>query len=198
MANDKKVTKVEVKEAAKELPKAEAPVDVQANIMEQMQAFKSRMDDLEKENKLLNEQMKLKDQLGQDPLAYARGNEAKKIEAPNILPSYSAKLLRAMEEDAQIVEGRFEYKEITNPKEAKGSTVTFHYRKYPGEKVMTYTIKHNEIRQLPLGVANHINGELGGCKYAIHKHVMDQQGVPKIDMGGEVVHRMGFHSTKFQ
>lgn len=197
MSNNKKVTKAKVEEAAKEVPKVEAPVEVQENILEQMAAFKSRMDDLEKENRLLNEQMKLKEQVGKDPLAYANGVESKPIEAPNVIPSYSARLLRMMEEDEKMVEGKFEFKEITNPKEAKGSTVTFHYRKYPGRPVVTYTLRHNEVRQIPLGVANHINGELGGCKYAIHKHVMDQNGNPVIDNAGEEVHRMGFHSTKF-
>lgn len=199
MAEDKKVTKDKIKEAAPSIPKVdekETLLKFQESLIARLEGFEKKMESMQEENALLNKQMKLKDQLGQDPLSYAKGVE-KAIEAPNILPSYSAKLLRAMEEDAQVVEGRFEFKEITNPKEAKGSTVTFHYRAYPGQPVVTYTIKHNEIRQLPLGVAKHINGELGGCKYNIHKHVMDGQGVPKIDCAGENVHRMGFHSTKF-
>jgi hypothetical protein len=200
MSEDKKVTKKKIIESAPEIPKVdekEAMIKFQDSLIARLEGFEKRMESLQEENKLLNQQMKLKDQLGQNPLSYASGVEKKKIEAPNILPSYSEKLLRAMEEDAAIVEGRFEFKEITNPKEAKGATVTFHYRKYPSEPVVTYTIKHNEVRQLPLGVAKHINGELGACKYSIHKHVMDKQGVPKIDMAGESVHRMGFHSTKF-
>jgi hypothetical protein len=198
MSNDKKVTKEKIETAAADFPKDDKALDMikfQDGLIARLEGFEKRMESLQKENALLNKQMKLKDQLGQDPLSYAKGVE-KGIEAPNVIPSYSARLLRAMEEDEKMVEGKFEFKEITNPKEAKGSTVTFHYRKYPGRPVVTYTLKHNEVRQLPLGVAKHINGELGGCKYSVHKHVMDQNGNPVIDSAQEV-HRMGFHSTKF-
>ena len=196
MPNDKKVTKKKIVAASKKVPKATSlDMDFQDRLIARLEGFEKRMESLQEENALLHKQMKLKDQLGQDPLSYAKGVE-KSVEAPNIIPSYSARLLRAMEEDEKMVEGKFEFKEITNPKEAKGSTVTFHYRKYPGRPVMTYTLKHNEVRQLPLGVAKHINGELGGCKYSVHKHVMDQNGNPVIDSAQEV-HRMGFHSTKF-
>jgi hypothetical protein len=200
MANDKKVTKEKIETAAADFPKDDKALDMmkfQDSLIARLEGFEKKMESLQEENALLNKQIKLKDQLGQDPLSYTSGVAGKKIEAPNVIPSYSARLLRAMEEDDQIVEGKFEFKEITNPKEAKGSTVTFHFRKYPGKPVVTYTLKHNEIRQIPLGVANHINGQLGGCKYSVHKHVMDQNGIPKVDNGCDEVHRMGFHSTKF-
>ena len=200
MSNDKKVTKEKIVEAAPSIPKVdekETLLKFQESLIARLEGFESKMESLQQENALLNKQMKLKDQLGQDPLSYTGCVAGNKIEAPNVIPSYSARLLRAMEADEKMVEGRFEFKEITNPKEAKGSTVTFHYRKYPGRPVVTYTLKHNEVRQIPLGVAKHINGELGGCKYSIHKHVMDKNGNPVIDSSCEEVHRMGFHSTKF-
>jgi hypothetical protein len=196
MSNDKKVTKEKILEAAPSIPKVdekETLLKFQADLIARLEGFESKMESIQEENALLHKQMKLKDQLGQNPLSYSKG--VKTVEAPNIIPSFSKRMLREMEADSVMVEGKFEFKEITNPKEAKGSTVTFHFKKYPGP-VVTYTIKHNEIRQLPLGVANHINGELGACKYSVHKHVMDQNGNPVIDSEQEV-HRMGFHSTKF-
>ena len=198
MTKPEKVTKEKAEEESSEIPKDEGvSQDLQKTLLDKLEAFEERMNALQEENKLLSEQMRLKDQLGQNPLAYAGGKQDKKIEAPNVIPSYSAKLLKAMEEDDKMVEGRFEYKEITSAKEAKGATVKFHYKKYPGKPVVTYTLVHNQITRLPLGVAKHINGALGGCKYTIHKHVMDEEtGKQRID-SGDVVHRMGFHSTEY-
>jgi len=198
MAKPKKVTNEEVKKASDDATevKAAPSEDFQKDLVAQMAKFEERMNLLQEENRLLNEQVQLQSQKGKDPLAYAKGEQSKPVEAPNVLPSFSEKLLRAMEEDDKIVEGKFEFKEITRPKEAKDSTVTFVYRKYPGKPVQTYTLQHNHVYQLPLGVAKHINGALGGCKYAIHKHVMDEKtGEQRIDSGQEV-HRMGFHSTQ--
>ena len=178
--------------------KKEVPqVDFEKLLISRMKEFEERLNLVQKENKLLNEQIQKKERLGQEPLAYVDGKQDSKIASPNILPSYSEKLLKAMEEDDKIVEGKFEYKEITRPKEAKGATVSFHFRKYPGKPVQRYTLVHNNIYKLPMGVAKHINGELGGCKYAIHKHVMDEAtGEQRID-SQETVHRLGFHSTQY-
>ena len=198
MARPKKVTKEKVMEkATEEVSPAEPSQNFQADLIKRLEGFEARMGELQKENELLNKKLALQDKLVQDPLAYTKQDTNKPVSAPNILPSFSEKLMREMEADDRMVEGKFEFKEITNPKEAKGATVTFHYRKYPGKDVQTYTLMHNQVCQLPVGVANHINGQLGGCKYSIHKHVMDENGQPVRDIAGQEVHRMGFHTTTF-
>lgn len=192
MARPKKIKTEAVEGAAKE-KKAPAQDDAVAKMLEKLNEFESKMNAMAEENRLLNEKMKLKEESGQNPLTYTE----KPVGAPNIIPSFSEKLMRLMEEDDRIVKGKFEFKEITNPKQRAGSSITFHYRKYPGKPIMKYTLCHNHTYEIPKGVADHINGALGGCKYNIHAYVMDKDGNPKLDMAAQEVARTGFHSTTF-
>ena len=71
--------------------------------------------------------------------------------------------------DAKKVRGRFNYLEMP------GGTLRFCYRAYKGDPLITYPLKDGEIYELPIGVARHLNTNVGRYE---HKYLLDANGNP--------------------
>jgi len=91
------------------------------------------------------------------------------------------------EKDRKIVKGIFRYYEVP------GGELHFPYRKYKGDKVVKYSLKDNNIYELPLGVAKHLNND---CWYPIHSHEIDAKGIA-VTRIGKKFRRTGFQSLEF-
>lgn len=71
MARPKKVTNEEVAKAAEDTSEVKATLseDIQTQLLMEVAKIKEKMNLLQEENRLLNEQVQLNNQKGQDPLA---------------------------------------------------------------------------------------------------------------------------------
>lgn len=65
---------------------------------------------------------------------------------------------------AQMVTGKFLFNECP------GGELKFAYREFPGDQLITYTMKHDTIHTIPLGVAQHLNDR---CSYPEYHHNLD-------------------------
>lgn len=65
---------------------------------------------------------------------------------------------------AQMVTGRFLFNECP------GGELKFPYREFPKDELKHYTLKHDNIYTLPLGVAQHLNDR---CSYPEYQHNLD-------------------------
>lgn len=74
------------------------------------------------------------------------------------------KINREREEKAQMVTGKFLFNECP------GGELKFCYREYPGDQLVHYTMKHDNIYTIPLGVARHLNDR---CAYYEYQHNID-------------------------
>jgi len=71
-----------------------------------------------------------------------------------------ANIEQLRKKDAQIVKGRF------NNLEIPGGTLRFVYRKYEGDPVIKYELKDGEIYSIPVGVARHLNNDVGRYEHS--------------------------------
>ena len=71
--------------------------------------------------------------------------------------------------DSKKVRGRFNYLEMP------GGILNFCYRAYEGDPLMSYALKDGEIYELPIGVARHLNTNVGRYE---HKYLLDANGNP--------------------
>ena len=71
--------------------------------------------------------------------------------------------------DNKLIRGRFNYLEVP------GGTLNFCYRAYKGDPVVDYSLKDGEIYEIPLGVARHLNTNVGRWE---HKYLLDAEGKP--------------------
>lgn len=88
--------------------------------------------------------------------------------------------------DSKMVRGKF----INH--EAPGCPFSFSYYAYEGEPVKEYTLQDGEIRELPLGVAKHLNN----VGYPVHEHTTDENGKPLMRIG-TFERRCSFQSLDF-
>lgn len=89
--------------------------------------------------------------------------------------------------DAKLVKGRFNYLEIP------GGTLRFVYRAYKGDPVIRYELKDGEIYQLPVGVAKHLNNNVGRIE---HKYLLDAHGRPS-QLAQHRIRRCTFENLEF-
>lgn len=75
--------------------------------------------------------------------------------------------------DAKMVRGRFEYHE------SPGAEFFFRYHAYEGDPVVDYTLQDGEVRELPYGVAKHLNN----IGYPTHKYEQDASGKNVMKIG---------------
>lgn len=75
-----------------------------------------------------------------------------------------AKWMKEKEADEQMVTGKFLFNECP------GGELVFYFKKYPGDKREKYTMKHDSIHTIKLGVAKHLNDN---CSYPEYQHNMD-------------------------
>jgi len=98
-----------------------------------------------------------------------------------------ANLEQLKAKDNQLVRGRFHWQEYP------GGTFSFVYKKYKGDPVVRYDLKDGEVYELPLGVAKHLNNDVGRWE---HSYLLDKDGKPS-KMASTRVRRVQFESLEF-
>lgn len=91
------------------------------------------------------------------------------------------------EKDHKMVKGIFRCFE------PRGGSITFSFKKYPGDQILKYTMVDGQVYEIPLMVAKHLNQD---CWYPRHTHVLDANGNPSIDVGKKIK-RCSFESLEF-
>jgi len=91
------------------------------------------------------------------------------------------------EKDGQLVKGRFSYIEIP------GGTLSFVYKAYEGEPVVRYDLKDGDIYKLPLGLACHLNNDVGRKE---SMYLLDNKGKPSI-MADRKIRKCSFENLEF-
>lgn len=91
------------------------------------------------------------------------------------------------EKDHKMVKGIFRCFE------PRGGSLTFSFKKYPGDEILKYTLVDGEAYTIPLMVAKHLNQN---CAYPRHTHVLDANGHPSVEVG-KMVKRCSFESLEF-
>ena len=69
--------------------------------------------------------------------------------------------------DHEVVRGIFRFHEVP------GGTMTFVFKKYKGDEVLSYTMADGQIYSIPLMVAKHLNKN---CWYPVHDYEVDEFG----------------------
>ena len=106
------------------------------------------------------------------------------------------------EADSQMVTGIFENKEN------EGGTITFSYKKYPQDKIETYTMTDGKRYTIPKGVAKHLNNQcyykeylpmtVEGSEEVLQSgHSPDARGRSKVMQMSRKIHRYGFKNLEF-
>lgn len=95
--------------------------------------------------------------------------ELETVQKNNKKPLPSSKQQRDNEyaRDHEMVRGIFRFHEVP------GGVMTFVYKKYKGDEVLTYTLTDGQVYSLPLMVAKHLNKN---CWYPVHDYELDEQG----------------------
>ena len=100
----------------------------------------------------------------------------------------SAKRIKLLRDKyREKVKGIFRFYEVP------GGSITFAYKEFKEDPVEKYTMIDGGNYEVPLGVAKHLNKN---GWYPRHKHAMDQNGIPVIDVG-QKIRRFGFQSLEF-
>lgn len=95
-------------------------------------------------------------------------------------------LIIKRDRDREKVRGMFKFYEVP------GGTLSFVYKAYPGDKAEKYTMVDNQVYEVPLGVAKHLNKN---GWYPVHAYTKTEAGTSvKV---GQKVHRFGFQSLDF-
>ena len=116
-------------------------------------------------------------------------SEQQIIEKPKNTKKLSSQAITDMKEkDHKMVCGLF------HCYEPRGGSMTFSFKKYPGDNVLQYTLTDGEKYDLPLMVAKHLNQN---CWYPKHSHVLDADGNPSVQIGKKE-DRCSFESLEFQ
>ena len=72
--------------------------------------------------------------------------------------------MKERERKSKMVTGKFLFNECP------GGELTFYFREFPGETLKKYTMRHDSIHTIPLGVAIHLNDN---CAYVEYQHNLD-------------------------
>lgn len=103
-----------------------------------------------------------------------------------IISGSKEKYEKMLKEDSKMVKGRFFCHE------PKGGSITFPFKKYKEIPRVDYTFEDGKDYEIPLMVAKHINN----CGWEVHKHTLDENGVPVVNIG-KIVKRFAFQSLDF-
>lgn len=96
--------------------------------------------------------------------------EAKTIEIAPVDPKEARKRaakekwMRDKEHKSKMVTGKFLFNECP------GGELVFEYLEFPGDRKITYKMRHDSIHTIPLGVAMHLNDR---CSYPEYAHNLD-------------------------
>lgn len=88
---------------------------------------------------------------------------------------------------------REKVKGVFHNHECPGAAVQFPLRLHKGDQIETWTFLDGEVREIPLGVAKHLNNT---CWYPESKHAVDKDGIPKV-MLAKKIRRYSFESLEF-
>lgn len=102
------------------------------------------------------------------------------------LPIDNRELMK--KKDHKIVKGIFRFFE------PRGGSISFCFKKYAGDEILSYTMVDGDVYDIPLMVAKHLNNN---CWYPKHTHVLDANGKPSVEIGKKV-QRCSFESLEFQ
>lgn len=94
------------------------------------------------------------------------------------------------ERDHTIVRGIF--KNLESP----GSSTTFPFRKWPGDKLEMITLKHDEEREVPYMVARHLNENC--IVEEDQSYILGPNGLPQLSGIKRYRQRFAFLSTSFK
>lgn len=127
--------------------------------------------------------------------------------APKISKAEAAKQIAKMRErDAEMVTGIF--KNLENPG-VNGSlgSVSFGFKKYPGDDYVFYELHDGERYTIPRGVAHHLNNN---CYYKEYRHLPGEDGITGVRgaqgdgklrtqhmQAARKIHRFEFRSLEF-
>lgn len=73
------------------------------------------------------------------------------------------------DEESKLVKGRFRFYD------PPGGSAEFYFKKYKDEPIKRYTLTDDEIHEIPLSVARHINES---ASEEHHKYLLDENGEP--------------------
>ncbi len=96
-------------------------------------------------------------------------------------------LLYQRDKYRQKVRGIFKFYEVP------GGKMEFAYRMFKGDPIEKYSLHDEQICELPLGVAKHLNKN---GWYPVHSYSMDESGKHSMKVGTKV-RRFGFQSLEF-
>jgi hypothetical protein len=128
----------------------------------------------------------MKKHLGHDQIVQEVNTEVL-VAAPVELSPQEKNLMYMRDKDREMVQG------IVKNNESPGAEISFVYKKYKGDPIEKYTLKHNTVCRIPRGVARHINNS---CWYPIHAFATDKDGHQTVKIG-ERNQRYEFNSTEF-
>lgn len=87
-------------------------------------------------------------------------------------------------EKSQLVTGKFLFNEC------HGGELKFPFREFPGDEIIIYTLRHDQIHTIPLGLAMHLNDR---CSYPEYQHNLDKNTIEATNMYvTTLVHRTNF------
>jgi len=89
-------------------------------------------------------------------------NDVIQQDEPSPREMFRKKLAMQKARDSEIVRGKF----INH--EQSGAPLDFWYKAYPGDKLQRWHFKDGEIKEIPLGVAMHINNN---CSTPVYEHL---------------------------
>ena len=89
--------------------------------------------------------------------------------------------------DRELVKGIFKFYE------SRGGSLSFYFKKWPGDPIEKYTLHDGQVHTIPRGLAEHLNKN---GWYPEHKYILDENGKPKAAIKDKI-RRFGFHGLDF-
>jgi len=115
------------------------------------------------------------------------------IEAPTkeVQEPVIDKIEKMRQEESRIIKGVFQDNEL------KGGTVKFPFKKYKGDKIITYSLTDGCEYELPLAVVRHLNS---GCAYTEDSYLnglVTSDGKPMKNPNPKKKHRFNFKIAEY-
>ncbi len=111
---------------------------------------------------------------------------AKETEAPVI-----DKIEKMRIEEARLVKGVFQDNEV------KGGTLKFPFKKYKGDKIVTYSLTDGCEYELPLSVVRHLNSNCAYTEDVYQNGLLTADGKPMKNPNAKKKHRFNFKISEY-
>lgn len=89
--------------------------------------------------------------------------------------------------DREMVRGKFIFHEVP------GGKMSFPFRAYKGDPIVTYNMSDGEVLSIPIGVAKHLNNN---CWYPAYDFKSNEEGRPACTVVSKI-RRCSFQSLEF-